>query len=194
MNTAVLPSTFVLTLLLAVGLFFFIKASVKDRTEQVKLSSEKAEESLLTDLEQYFSQRSYRVAAVDAIDRKVIFEGFVRPSWFLAIFLTLLSAGGTLCLGLVLAMLVTQHGDMHGEMHGEIFLGLVLLSPLAGIFYWKKAGRSEQVELKLESAIESGSHISGSHISGSQIGSSVTVRGHRDELAAMQKALDLKPI
>jgi hypothetical protein len=35
MNTAVLPSTFVLTLLLAVGLFFFIKASVKDRTEQV---------------------------------------------------------------------------------------------------------------------------------------------------------------
>ncbi|HSF73309.1 MAG TPA: cofactor assembly of complex C subunit B, partial [Microcoleus sp.] len=48
MNTAVLPSTFVLTLLLAVGLFFFIKASVKDRIEQVKLASESAQESLLT--------------------------------------------------------------------------------------------------------------------------------------------------
>jgi ABC-type sugar transport system permease subunit len=174
-NTAVLPSTFVLTLLLAVGLFFFIKASVKDRTEQVKLSSQKAEESLLTDLQQYFSDRAYRVAAVDASNHQVTFEGFVRPSWFLAIFLTLLTAGGTLCLGLVLAMLVAQHG--------QIFLGLVLLSPLAGIFYWKKAGRSEQVSLKLESAGESGS----------QTGSLVTVRAHRDELAAMQKALDLKP-
>ncbi len=66
MNTAVLPSTFVLTLLLAVGLFFFIKASVKDRTEQVKLSSDSAQESLLTQLQQYFSDRAYRVAAVDA--------------------------------------------------------------------------------------------------------------------------------
>jgi ABC-type sugar transport system permease subunit len=176
MNTAVLPSIFVLTLLLAVGLFFFIKASVKDRTEQVKLSSESAQESLLTQLQQYFSERAYRVAAVDAPNYQVTFEGFVRPSWFLAIFLTLLSAGGTLCLGLVLAMLVPQQG--------QIFLTLVLLSPLAGIFYWKKAGRSEQVSLKLESVDESGS----------QTRSLITVRAHRDELAAMQKALDLKPI
>jgi ABC-type sugar transport system permease subunit len=176
MNTAVLPSTFVLTLLLAVGLFFFIKASVKDRTEQVKLFSESPQESLLTQLQQYFSDRAYRVAAVDAPNYQVTFEGFVRPSWFLAVFLTLLSAGGTLCLGLVLAMLVPQQG--------QLFLTLVLLSPLAGIFYWKKAGRSEQVSLKLESVDESGS----------QTRSLITVRAHRDELAAMQKALNLKPI
>jgi hypothetical protein len=112
MDTAVLPSTFVLTLLLAVGLFFFIKASVKDRIEQVKLASESAQESLLTDLQQYFADRAYRVAAVDAPNYKVTFEGFVRPSWFLAIFLTLLSAGGTLCLGLVLGMLVPQQGQI----------------------------------------------------------------------------------
>ena len=66
MDTAVLPSTFVLTLLLAVGLFFFIKASVKDRIEQVKLASESAQESLLTQLQEYFASRAYRVAAVDA--------------------------------------------------------------------------------------------------------------------------------
>jgi len=59
---------------------------------------------------------------------------------------------------------------------------LVLLSPLAGIFYWKKAGRSEQVSLKLEAE------------SGSETKSLITVRAHRDELAAMQKALDLKPV
>jgi hypothetical protein len=174
MNTTVLQSTFVLTLLLAVGLFFFIKASVKDRIEQVKLSSENPQESLLTDLQQYFAQRAYRVAAVDAPNYKVTFEGFVRPSWFLAIFLTLLSAGGALCLGLVLSMLVPQQG--------QIFLALVFLSPLTGIFYWKKAGRSEQVSLKLESVAESGS----------QTKSFVTVRGHRDELAVMQETLNLK--
>ena len=67
---------------------------------------------------------------------------------------------------------------------GQIFLGLVLRSPLAGVFYWKKAGRSEQVLLKLESVADSGS----------QTKSFVTVRAHRDELAAMQKALDLKPL
>ncbi len=176
MDTAVLPSTFMLTLLLAVGLFFFIKASVKPRIEQVKLASESAQESLLTELQQYFAQRAYRVAAVDAPNYKVTFEGFVRPSWFLAIFLTMLGAGGTLCLGLVLGMLVPQQG--------QIFLALVLLSPLAGVFYWKKAGRSEQVSLKLESVAESES----------QIKSFVTVRAHRDELAAMQKALNLKPL
>ena len=176
MDTTVLSSTFVITLLMAVGLFFFIKASVKARIEQVKLASESAQESLLTQLQEYFASRAYRVVAVDAPNYKVTFEGFVRPSWFLAIFLTMLGAGGTLCLGLVLGMLVPSSG--------QIFLGLVLLSPLAGIFYWKKAGRSEQVCLKLESVTEPGS----------QTKSFVTVRAHRDELEAMQQALNLKPL
>lgn len=174
MNTAVLSSTFLLTLLLAVGLFFFIKASVKDRTEQVKLVSEQAEDVLATELKAYFSQRAYRVAAVDDPSHQVTFEGLVRPSWFLAIFLTMLSAVGMLCLGLVLSMLVPARGG--------IFLLLVLVSPLAGIFYWKKAGRSEQVSLKLE----------GLTLEGNQTQSLITVRAHRDELAAMQKALGLK--
>ncbi len=176
MDTTVLSSTFVMTLLLAVGLFFFIKASVKDRIEQVKLASESAQESLLTQLQEYFAARAYRVAAVDAPNYKVTFEGVVRPSWFLAIFLTLLSAGGALCLGLVLGMLVPQQG--------QLFLGLVLLSPLTGIFYWKQAGRSEQVLLKLESVADSEGPTK----------SFVTVRAHRDELATMQKALNLKPL
>lgn len=100
MNTATLPSLFVITLLLAVGLFFFIRASVKDRIEQVKLTAQESEESLLTLLQQYFEQRAYRVAAVDAAINQVTFQGFVQPSWFMAIFLTLLAACGTLCLSL----------------------------------------------------------------------------------------------
>ena len=92
MNTTILSSTLLLTLLLAVGLFFFIRASVKDRTEQVKLIAEQPEESLLTQLQEYFDQRAYRIDSVDAATNHVTFSGFVRPSWFLAIFLTLLAA------------------------------------------------------------------------------------------------------
>ncbi|OCR01612.1 hypothetical protein BCD67_19185 [Oscillatoriales cyanobacterium USR001] len=174
MDTTVLSSTFLLTLLLAVGLFFFIKASVKDRTEQVKLVSEQTPDALSTKLQEYFSRRAYHIAAVDGDRDRVTFEGFVRPSWFLAIFLTLLSAVGLLCMSLVLSMLVPASSG--------IFLALVLLSPLTGLFYWKKAGRSEQVALKLEGVTWEGS----SNLS------LITVRAHRDELAAMQKALNLK--
>jgi hypothetical protein len=174
MDITVLSSTFLLTLLLAIGLFFFIKASVKDRTEQVKLISEQTADALSINLQEYFSQRAYRVAAVDADRHQVTFEGLVRPSWFLAIFLTLLSAVGLLCISLVLSMLLPASSG--------IFLALVLLSPLTGLFYWKKAGRSEQVGLKLE----------GVALEGSSTLSLITVRAHRDELAAMQKALNLK--
>ncbi|NEQ63648.1 MAG: cofactor assembly of complex C subunit B, partial [Moorea sp. SIO4A1] len=104
MNTTILASTLWLTLLLAVGLFFFIRASVKDRIQQVKLASPETEESLLNQLKQYFYQRAYQVAAVDAATNQVTFQGIVRPSWFLAIFLTVLAACGILCLSLVLSI------------------------------------------------------------------------------------------
>jgi len=171
----ILSSTLLLTLLLAVGLFFFIRASVKDRIQQVKLLAEQPEESLLTQLQQYFDERAYRIAAVDAAANQVTFQGFVRPSWFLAIFLSLLAACGLLCLSLVLSMLYPTFGS--------IFLVLVLLAPVAGVFYWQKAGRSEQVYLKVEA-------IAGKD---SMAQSLITVTAHRDELAALQEALQLKP-
>ena len=48
MDAAVLQSTFLLTLLLSVGLFFFIRASTKDRTEVMRLGSEQDENTLMT--------------------------------------------------------------------------------------------------------------------------------------------------
>ncbi len=175
-NTTILSSTFLLTLLLAVGLFFFIRASVKDRTEQVRLIAQETEESLLTQLQQYFDQRAYRVAAVDAATHQVTFQGFVRPSWFLAIFLTSLAACGILCLSLVLSLLYPTLS--------YIFFALVFLAPVAGVFYWKKAGRSEQVCLKVES-------VSTQDTSPQSL---ITVTAHRDELQELQQALKLKPL
>ncbi len=65
MDTAILPSTFLLTLLLSVGLFFFIRASTKDRIQTVQLVSEQDEAALMSQLKEYFRSRSYQVAEVD---------------------------------------------------------------------------------------------------------------------------------
>ncbi|MBW4648491.1 MAG: cofactor assembly of complex C subunit B [Kastovskya adunca ATA6-11-RM4] len=175
MSTPVLSSTFLLTLLLAIGLFFFIRASVKDRTQQVKLVAATSEDSLLTQLGQYMQARSYKVATVDAEQHQVTFQGIVRPSLFLATLLTVLAICGTLCLSLVLSQLYPAFSNA--------FLGLVLLAPLAGVYYWKKAERPEQVFLQVEEITNEKTGIQ----------SIVTVTAHRDELLELQRALSLKP-
>jgi Cofactor assembly of complex C subunit B len=172
MDTPILPSTLLLTLLLSVGLVFFIRASTKDRIEVAQLVSMKDEATLLPQLKEYFQSRSYRVAAVDPEKNQVTFEGFVQPSWFLAVFLTLLATAGTSSLALVLAQLFPQFGN--------IPLGLILLSPISGLFYWKKAGRLEKVSLKVQSTL------------GESFTSRITVVAHRDELLTLQQALQLK--
>lgn len=134
------------------------------------------EESLLARLQQYFDQRAYQVAAVDAATHQVTFQGFVRPSWFLAIFLTVLAACGVLCLALVLSLLYPTLSN--------IFLGSVLLSPAAGVFYWKKAGRNEQVSLQVEPLPTPETDTQ----------TLVTVTAHRDELLELQKALKLESL
>jgi uncharacterized membrane protein YphA (DoxX/SURF4 family) len=169
MNDSVITSTLLLTLLLMVGLFFFIRGSTKDRTQEVELVSEQPEESLLDQLRQYFGQRAYRVATVDAATNQVTFEGRVRPSLFLAVFLSCLAAIGMLCLTLVLSMVLP---DM-----SPLWFGLLLLSPLAGVFYWRGSDRVEQVLLRVG---QEGSV------------SLITVRAHRDELAELQRILNLK--
>ncbi|MEH2326564.1 MAG: cofactor assembly of complex C subunit B [Nostoc sp.] len=173
MDTAILPSTFLLTLLLSVGLFFFIRASTKDRIETAQLVSEQDEAALMSQLKEYFRSRSYRVVEVDREQNKVIFEGNVRPSWFLAIFLTLLAASGIVCLSLVVYLLFPNLSTF--------VLPMVLLSPLSGLFYWKKSGRLEKVSLKVETTQ-----------SEQTSSSKITVVAHRDELYELQRTLQLK--
>lgn len=175
MITPVLASTALLTLLLAVGLFFFIRASTKDRTEVVTLVTERPQESLLEQLQNYFTHRAYRIVTVNAAENRVTYEGVVRPSLFLAIFLTALAAVGILCLALVLSLLFPQWAN--------ILPSLVLIAPIAGLFYWQKAGRAEQVSLRVETL--AGDNASVQHL--------ITVTAHRDELAELRRALALQP-
>jgi len=97
----------------------------------------------------------------------------VRPSVFLAIFLTALAASGVLCLALVLSVLLPNWG--------KYLPALSLLSPLAGWFYWTRSSRPEQVLLQVETRDATPQSI-------------VTVTGHRDELAELQRSLSLKSL
>ncbi len=169
MNTATIPSIFVLTLVLAIGLFFFIRASAKDRTEQIELISKQPEATVMAQLQQYFDQRAYRVASIDKENNSVTFTGLVRPSIFLAILLTLLASAGIFSLILALSILFPNLG--------RVFLLLLLASPAAGIFYWKKAGRIEQVSLKVQPT--NGKDVA------------IWVKAHRDEILELRQAIPL---
>ncbi len=135
------------------------------------LETSESEAVLLPRLQAYFTDRAYRIAAVDRDTDIITFEGFVSPSIFLAVLLTGLAAIGAMCLALVLSM---QFPDI-----GNIFLVLLIVAPLAGWFYWQGSARTEQVRLKVEVPSDSLS------------GTLIKISGHRDELAVFQSALQL---
>jgi hypothetical protein len=171
MTNTVTYSTLFLTLLMMVGLFFFIRASTKDRTETLVLHRKTPPQPLLQELRAYFEARAYTAQEVNGEANILALRGFVRPSWFLAIFLTTLAAVGALCFALVLASLFPPYG--------RAFIGLILLAPAAGLYYWGRAGREEHVTVQvcpeLSSSLEQHSQL--------------TVIAHRDELIALQKVM-----
>ena len=169
MDLSILSTSLLLTLLSFVGLVFFIRASVKDRTQQIKLATSDSEEILLNKLQQYFETRAYKVAAFNQETNEITFQGFVRASWFLAIFLSGLAAFGLFCLALILSFLYPFLGN---------FTWVILLfSPIAGIFYYRNASRIEKVLLKIETIAEQ------------ETKNYLTITAHRDELTQIQKTL-----
>ncbi|HEY9886891.1 MAG TPA: cofactor assembly of complex C subunit B, partial [Candidatus Obscuribacterales bacterium] len=170
-----LPSAFGLTFLLFIGLGFFIRASVKDRTEHALYETNLDEVALMEALQQYFAGRAYRVTAIDADSGQIALEGTVGASIFMAVFLGSLAGAGLFCLALVLAIAFPPLGN------GPY--GLLLLAPLASWFYWRGATRVEQVTfrlLPLPIAATTGSRF--------------TVAAHRDELAVLETQVPLKRI
>jgi len=169
-------STLLLTLLLVVGLVFFLRASTRDRTEVATLRTEQPRDVTLRSLLQYFEQRAYQVKTLDREQHLLTLEGTVRPSWFLAIFLSLLAGVGLLCLTLVFSVVLPQFS--------KAFLGLVLLSPLAGLFYWRGAQRVEQISCRVDPDGGESDHPK----------SLVTVVAHRDELEVLRQQFPCKPL
>ncbi|MEM8829886.1 MAG: cofactor assembly of complex C subunit B [Cyanobacteria bacterium P01_G01_bin.19] len=172
MNLPVISSTFFLTLLMMIGLFFFIRASVKDRTKQIQLVPSETEDILLKKLQDYFESRAYKMTQVDPEKKQITFKGFVQPSVFLAILLSLLAVVGFSCLALVLFLLFPNANSF-------VWL-IVVLSPLAGIFYWQKAGRWEEIILGVVSNPNSKNLVS--------------VTAHRDELIQLEENLSVQTV
>lgn len=172
---------------MVIGLGFFIRASTKDRIEIMRFGSTQAAEPLRQDVLNHFRSRAYRSLAElktgeeitaqpneNAVNENAVTViGMVSPSVFMAVFLSTLALVGFACLALILSVLFPGWGS------GAF--GLVLLSPLAGVFYWRKSSRPEEVTFKVESVAEG-------DVSTRDFSTRLTVQGHRDELAELGNA------
>ncbi len=169
----VLSSTLFIGALLAIGLFFFIRASVKDRTTEIELLAAAPADAIAAQLQAYFAKRAYRPVAGEG--STLTLEGFVRPSIGLAVFLSLLAACGAGCLALVWVLAYPEIGPWP-------FGSVVAIAPVAGLFYWRKAGRLERVVLSVEPQTATTSVA--------------TVCAHRDELIQLlaEPTLPLQPL
>ena len=162
-------STLLLTLLLAIGLVFFLRAASKDRTTIVEIQSPLPPIQVLQGISTWLEDRGWKNDGGDADTQLLCFSGSVASSKLLAIFLSILGGLGSSCLGLVLR-------ELYPFLGWWPLLLAVIGGPLAGFIYSKRANRQEFVELRLVSPSETK-------------GSVIRVRAHRDELIAME--LDL---
>ncbi len=168
-------STLLLTLLLAIGLVFFLRAASKDRTTVIELHSSRPPIEVLDGISNWLEERGWRRSGGDADSQILRFSGRVLSSGSLAILLSIFGGLGSSCLGLVLRQLYPSLGWWP--------LLLVGLGPVAGLFYQRSAMRIEDLEMRL---------VSNSDAQGSVL----RVKAHRDELIAIElelsTCLDLK--
>lgn len=161
-------STLVLTLLLAIGLVFFLRAASKDRTTVVDVLSPRPPVEVLEGMVAWLHQRGWQSTSKDPERQVLRFSGQVQASLPLAVLLSFLGTLGAGSLGLVLHQLIPGVGWW--------VLALSIVGPLGGLIYWKRAARPESLELRLMSDSSAG-------------GSALRLRAHRDELIAMEKEL-----
>ena len=163
-----LGSTLPLTLLLVVGLVFFLRAASKDRTTVVEIRSSKPPLEVLPALAEWLKGRGWVAEEANPERRLLKFSGQVEASGALALLLSALGGVGAACLGLVLCQLLPSLAWWP--------LLLTLLGPLAGVVYRRRAARAETVELRLISHDEA-------------TGSALQMRAHRDELIALEQEM-----
>ena len=164
-----LNSTLLLTILLAIGLFFFLRASSKDRTTIVEISSSQQPVKVLNDLCEWLNLRGWKQIGGDFDQRVLIFNGKVVSSKFLAIFLGILGGFGSSALGLVIIQIYPVLGWW------PILLGLIG-GPISGSVYFKKSAREEKFELRLISKDDDEKTY-------------MRLRAHRDELISLENEL-----
>ena len=168
--TYYLNSTLLLTILLAVGLFFFLRASSKDRTTVIEIASSQKPLEVLNVMYEWLDLRGWSQSGGDFDQRLLIFKGQVVSSKLLAIFLGLLGGFGSCALGLVIIQIYPTLGWW------PILLGLIG-GPLSGMIYFKKSAREEKFELRLLSDEDN------------EEMTLIRLRAHRDELISLENEL-----
>lgn len=159
-------STLLMITLLGIGLFFFIRASGKDRVETRLYLSQDPLDTTGSRVKAYFLDRHYALADRDP-SGIATFVGQAQPSLFVSGLLTLLAALGLACLAMVIETL----------QGGRLAWALMGLAPVAGDYYRHRNNRTETIRLRIEAQDPDGSRI---HIS-----------GHRDELDELEQTLSL---
>ena len=162
-------STLFLTILLAIGLVFFLRAASKDRTTIVDVQSPLPPLEVLKGISFWLEERGWRKNGGNVEEKLLIFTGIVSSSIFLVVFLSFLGGLGSACLGLVLIQLYPSLGWWP-------LLLAAIGAPLAGIIYRIKSEREESLEVKLLTADISEISI-------------IRIKAHRDELIAIQLEL-----
>ena len=164
-----LGSTFLLTILLAIGLIFFLKASSKDRTTIIDICSSKKNIEVLNEVCHWLKARGWKQIKVNSEKKIITFKGQVISSKYLAIFLSLLGFLGSCSLGLVLIQIYPF------LKWWPLLLGL-LGGPISGFVYFKNSHREEIFQFKL---------INENETKYTQL----RLSAHRDELIAFENDL-----
>ncbi|EAR19049.1 cofactor assembly of complex C subunit B [Synechococcus sp. W2B2] len=161
-------STLLLTLLLGIGLIFFLRAASKDRTTIVEVHSPRPPLEVLEGLDQWLKQRGWNRHGGDADRCLLEYRGRVESSSALALLLSVLGTVGAGSLGLVIRQVNAGLGWWP--------LLIASLGPLAGWVYTRRARREEGLQIRLveTEATE---------------GSTLRLQAHRDELIALELAL-----
>ena len=162
-------STLFLTILLAIGLVFFLRAASKDRTTVVDIKSPLPPLEVLKGISLWLEKRGWKTNGGNVDEKLLLFHGSVASSSVLAIFLSCLGGLGSACLGLVLIQL-------YPSLSWWPLLLSAVGAPLAGIVYRIKSKREESLELKLLSSDLSSISI-------------FRIKAHRAELIAIQVEL-----
>ena len=165
----VFSSTLLLTILLGIGLIFFLRAGSKDRTTDLEIFSPLPPIEVLDGIILWLEGRGWKRDGGDADRQFLRFIGNVSSSPILAIFLSVLGGLGAGCLGLVLSQIFPSLGWWP-------LLLAVIGSPATGIIYNRRSARIESLELRLLNESNEENTI-------------FRIRAHRDELIAMELEL-----
>ena len=166
-----LKSTFLLTILLSIGLFFFLRASSKDRTTTIEIATERDPIETLNIICGWLRLRGWNQVGGNSDKKTLTFTGQVTSSNSLAIFLSVLGGLGSCSLGLVIRQIYPNLSWW------PILLGLIG-GPISGIIYSKKSKREETFEFRLLDEFDKSTKL--------------RLRAHRDELISLEKELQDK--